>query len=251
MKADLSFTGRVIALFVVFGILAIGFAAVQFWKQDNATVPPRILKKRSIAFGSWFALCLGGSFFVLIYYIPIWFQAIEGVSAVESGIRNLPMILGLVIISIVSGIGITLVGYYTPFMILVRHIPIPWKDSLLLATFYLPVLVVCVHGHRSRPPFDVQSLDRSCYVDWISSLMYVFEAFLSGSVLCLISMLWTEPRSTDYFFMSKSAKSSGDRSSTIVDYRCLGYSWRFEEFLIAQYPRMFHSSLPTFYYYRC
>lgn len=124
----------------MFGILAIGFAAVQFWKQDNATVPPRILKRRSIAFGSWFALCLGGSFFVLIYYIPIWFQAVKGTSAVESGIRNLPLILGLVVISIVSGIGITLIGYYTPFMILVRHTSTIRKDLLPQASLCLPLL---------------------------------------------------------------------------------------------------------------
>ena len=104
-------------MFVIFGILAIAFGGVQLWKQDNATVPPRILKKRSIAFGSFFVFCLGGSFFVLVYYVPIWFQAIEGVTAVESGIRNLPMILGLVIVSIIAGTAITLVGYYTPFMI--------------------------------------------------------------------------------------------------------------------------------------
>ena len=105
---------------MVFGVLAIAFGAIQLWQQDNATVPPRILKKRSIAFGAWFVACLGGSFFILIYYIPIWFQAIKGTSAVESGIRNLPMILGLVIVSIVSGIGITLIGYYTPFMIICK-----------------------------------------------------------------------------------------------------------------------------------
>ncbi|CAD6587601.1 MAG: hypothetical protein ASARMPREDX12_002946 [Alectoria sarmentosa] len=118
-------SGRIIALFVVFGMLAIAFGGVQIWKGDNATIPPRILKKRSVAFGSWFMFCLGGSFFVLIYYIPIWFQAIKGVSAVESGIRNIPMILGLVIVSIISGIAITVLGYYTPFMIL---------SSLLMAT---------------------------------------------------------------------------------------------------------------------
>ena len=109
--------GRIIALFVVFGLLAIGFVAVQLWKQDNATVPPRIVKKRSIACGCWFVFCLGGSFFIFIYYLPIWFQAIKGTSAVESGIRNLPMILSLVIMSIISGVAITLLGYYTPFMI--------------------------------------------------------------------------------------------------------------------------------------
>ena len=109
--------GKIIALFVIFGVLAICFLSVQLWKQDNATVPPRIIKKRSIMFGCWFVFCLGASFFIFIYYIPIWFQAIKGTSAVESGIRNLPMILGLVFISIISGIAITLLGYYTPFMI--------------------------------------------------------------------------------------------------------------------------------------
>lgn len=40
--------GRIIALFVIAGLLLIAFVAVQFWKKDNATVPPRIIKKRSI-----------------------------------------------------------------------------------------------------------------------------------------------------------------------------------------------------------
>ncbi|KAG8525408.1 uncharacterized protein KY384_009052 [Bacidia gigantensis] len=110
--------GRVIALFVVFGILAIGFAGVQYWQQENATTPPRVLKQRSILSGAWYCACLGGAFFIMIYYVPIWFQAIKNTSATESGIRNLPMILALVLISIGSGIGVTLLGYYTPFMII-------------------------------------------------------------------------------------------------------------------------------------
>lgn len=80
-------------------------------------MPPRIISQRSMASSSWFAFALGGSFFILIYYIPIWFQAIKGVSAMDSGIRNLPMILALVLMSIVSGGLVTALGYYTPFMI--------------------------------------------------------------------------------------------------------------------------------------
>jgi hypothetical protein len=70
-----------------------------------------------MAFSTWFAFCLGGSFFILIYYIPIWFQAIKGASATNSGIRNLPMILALVLMSLVAGGLVTVLGYYTPFMI--------------------------------------------------------------------------------------------------------------------------------------
>lgn len=105
-------------MFIVFGLLLIAFIGIQFWKKDNGTVPPRILAQRTMASSAWFAFCLGGSFFILIFYIPIWFQAIKGVTATESGIRNLPMILALVLMSIGSGVAVTLLGYYTPFMIL-------------------------------------------------------------------------------------------------------------------------------------
>lgn len=52
----------------------------------------------------------------LVYYLPIWFQAIKGLSAVDSGIRILPLVLGMVVASILSGALINRVGYYTPFM---------------------------------------------------------------------------------------------------------------------------------------
>ena len=55
---------------------------------------------------------------VMIFYLPVWFQAIMGVSAVESGIRNLPLMLSLVIASIASGGAVATIGYYTPFLIL-------------------------------------------------------------------------------------------------------------------------------------
>ncbi|KAJ7158336.1 major facilitator superfamily transporter, partial [Mycena crocata] len=110
--------GRIIGLFVVFGVLIIAFIAIQIWKQELATVPPRIFKKRSIWAASWFSLCLGASFFSMVFYIPIWFQAIKNVSAVKSGIDNIPMVLSVVVFVLLSGGLIAILGYYTPFMIL-------------------------------------------------------------------------------------------------------------------------------------
>ncbi|KAF7302872.1 Major facilitator superfamily transporter [Mycena kentingensis (nom. inval.)] len=110
--------GRIIGLFVTFGVLIAIFIGVQIWAQEDATVPPRILKYRSIIAGTVFSLSLGSSFFIMVYYLPIWFQAIKGVSAVKSGIDNIPMILSLVIASLIAGGVITAIGYYTPFLIL-------------------------------------------------------------------------------------------------------------------------------------
>lgn len=66
--------GRIIALFVIFGVLLIAFIAVQIWKQDNATVPPRLIKQRSVAGACLFIMSLGAAFFIMTYYLPIWFQ---------------------------------------------------------------------------------------------------------------------------------------------------------------------------------
>ena len=53
---------------------------------------------------------------LFIYYLPIWFQAIKGASAVKSGIMNLPVVLSLVVASITAGVGVSHLGYSVPFM---------------------------------------------------------------------------------------------------------------------------------------
>ncbi|KAL8729324.1 MAG: hypothetical protein Q9166_004821 [cf. Caloplaca sp. 2 TL-2023] len=108
---------RIVVLLVFAGLLGIAFIAVQIWKQEKATVPPRIIKQRSIAFGTWFSFWLGAGYFLLIYYLPIWFQAVKDVSATQSGVMNLPLIMAHVIAALLAGGLITYAGYYTPFML--------------------------------------------------------------------------------------------------------------------------------------
>ena len=109
--------GRIIALLVLFAVLIIAFIAIQIWKGENATVPPRIIRKRSIAAGFWYTICIGATLLVVVYFLPLWFQSIKGATAIRSGFMLLPLIMSVVISSILTGAAVTKLGYYTPFMI--------------------------------------------------------------------------------------------------------------------------------------
>lgn len=64
-------SGRIIALFVLFGVLIAGFIVVQIRKKDKAMVPPRVFMNRTVWSCSFYAACLGASFFVLIFYVRL------------------------------------------------------------------------------------------------------------------------------------------------------------------------------------
>ncbi|KAJ9134321.1 MFS general substrate transporter [Pleurostoma richardsiae] len=109
--------GRIIALLVIAFVLLIAFVFIQIWKPERATVPPRIFIQRSIGSGFFVSCCLGAHQTLLLYYLPIWFQAIKGDSAVESGIHLLPQVIALVLASVVTGVLTSRIGYYTPFLL--------------------------------------------------------------------------------------------------------------------------------------
>ncbi|XWW93970.1 hypothetical protein V2A60_001909 [Cordyceps javanica] len=108
---------RIIALIIVCIALVAIFLGIQIWKKEQATLPPRIIKQRSIAAAMFFCFFNGAGMMVLMYYLPIWFQAIKGASAVSSGLMLLPTVLSVVVAAIFSGIVISRAGYYAPFYI--------------------------------------------------------------------------------------------------------------------------------------
>ncbi|KAF1942428.1 major facilitator superfamily transporter [Clathrospora elynae] len=110
---------RIIALLVVFAVLLVAFVAWQYFTRNTtATVPARIIIQRSIAFGGASQFCVGATMLTVSIYIPLWFQAIKGASAVQSGVNTIPLVLSVVVGSIMSGGLVQKIGYYTPFMIL-------------------------------------------------------------------------------------------------------------------------------------
>ncbi|KAI1169573.1 MFS general substrate transporter [Nemania sp. FL0916] len=108
---------RIIVLLILFGILFIAFGAVQVTMPKTATVPVRIIRKRSILAAAIFMFALAGSFLMVIFYLPVWFQVVKGATATQSGVYTLPFVLSLVAGSILSGAFTQKIGYYVPAMI--------------------------------------------------------------------------------------------------------------------------------------
>jgi hypothetical protein len=71
-----------------------------------------------MAFGAVFAFFIGAAFFLFVYYLPYYFQAIKDTSALQSGIDVLPLILAQVVGTILAGALTSQTGYYMPFIYL-------------------------------------------------------------------------------------------------------------------------------------
>ncbi len=95
---------RIIVLLVLFSVLFVAWAASQYLQKDRATVPLRIVKQRSMLAAASFTFCLFTCFFVTVYYVPIWFQAVRGTSAYQSGINLLAITVAASVTVIASGI---------------------------------------------------------------------------------------------------------------------------------------------------
>jgi hypothetical protein len=109
-------SSRITALFIVSGILLVAFVFVQSRIGDNATVPARIGLQRTVWSSSLFVFCLYSAFFLLIYFLPIYFQAIHNLSPSASGVASIPLILSNVVSIAVTGGLITKFGFYVPYI---------------------------------------------------------------------------------------------------------------------------------------
>jgi hypothetical protein len=111
-------SGPVIGTLVAFGVLVVIFIAIEWYSGDRALLQFRLLKDRTIGAMCAYVVVIAATFFIAIYYLPIYFQSTRNVSASKSGIDNLPLMLGATIFTITSGVLITVFGYYIPLMII-------------------------------------------------------------------------------------------------------------------------------------
>jgi MFS transporter, DHA2 family, glioxin efflux transporter len=93
----------VIGLLVGFVLLTATLVAWEIWLGDYAMMLPRLYKQRSLWATAPFQFFFMGSYIVLLYYLPIYFQSILGTSPLTSGVDNLPLVLAATVFALAGG----------------------------------------------------------------------------------------------------------------------------------------------------
>ncbi|PCD34037.1 hypothetical protein FGRA07_09192 [Fusarium graminearum] len=109
---------QIILLMVIFVITIAAFGGLQTWQGEKATIPPRIAKQRTMLSVCVFTLFSSGAYYLLIYFLPLYFQEVKGATALQSGIQCIPLILCNVVGSLSSGLLTTKLGHYFPSLYL-------------------------------------------------------------------------------------------------------------------------------------
>ncbi|OTB05675.1 hypothetical protein M426DRAFT_56491 [Hypoxylon sp. CI-4A] len=111
-------SAEVIGLLAGAGVTGLLFVGWLWWKKDTALIPPAIAKQRTVAASCLMAFFTYGALLIHTYFLPIWFQAILGYSAIQSGVAMIPYFVSNALFSVFSGIFVSVVGYFTPPAIL-------------------------------------------------------------------------------------------------------------------------------------
>lgn len=116
--------------YVVGGIGLAVFLIVETLMKDDALVPMKLFRSSTFSMASLIGALVGFGMFGGMMTLPLYLQIVLGATPTESGLQMLPMILGLMIASIVSGQLIARTGRYRAF-------PIVGTAFMALAFFWL------------------------------------------------------------------------------------------------------------------
>lgn len=108
---------RIIGLIVGCVAIGVSFVVLQYFLGENATIPFRILKQRTVGFGTMVNFGVAAAYFSELYFLPIYFQSVRGSSAIRSGVQTLPFIVALIFTVSLTGMFVNKTGIYIPFLL--------------------------------------------------------------------------------------------------------------------------------------
>lgn len=126
-------SGRSVLCYVVGVLGVIGFVLVEKAMRDKALIPLRMFANGTFALGVLISFVVGAAMFGGISLLPQYLQVVRGASPTMAGLQLLPMVLGMMTGSIVSGQLISRTGRY-------RIFPVIGATMLTLGLFLLHFL---------------------------------------------------------------------------------------------------------------
>ena len=108
-------SGIAIACYIVGALGIAAFIVSEKLMGDDALIPLKLFKNSTFRMATIIGVFVGFGMFGAMMTIPLYLQLVNGATPTESGFLMLPMILGLMIASIVSGQLISRTGNYSIF----------------------------------------------------------------------------------------------------------------------------------------
>lgn len=103
-------SAMVVGLLVGFALLVLVLVGWEMWMGDYAMMLPRLYRQRSLTASAAYQFFFMGSYLVLLYYLPIYFQSILGATPIQSGLYNLPLVLTAAVFALVGGVVVMKTG---------------------------------------------------------------------------------------------------------------------------------------------
>ncbi|CAG8950774.1 hypothetical protein HYFRA_00002988 [Hymenoscyphus fraxineus] len=195
-------SGQIIALFVISGLLLVAFIAQQelniFTTVGARIFPIHFMRKKEPVLLALLMLANNAGTFVLIYYIPLYFQFTKGQRALKSGVELLPLIILITATIMLNGGILSKTGLYKPWylvgsvLVLVGGVLISRTDlqtSTARIYGYQVILGVGLGGYLQSGYAIIQSILSPSDVAYAVSFMLtaqllglVFALSISGAV---------------------------------------------------------------------
>ena len=107
----------IIVLYVVGGLLLAAFIFVEF-RAEEPLLPLRLFRSSVFTAANIAAFAVSMVMFGATIYIPVYAQGVLGVSATDSGLILLPLMIGFILVGIGAGLLITRTGRYKEIMLM-------------------------------------------------------------------------------------------------------------------------------------
>jgi EmrB/QacA subfamily drug resistance transporter len=110
-------SGRSVLCFCLGAVGLVLFLAAEWRYGHEALLPLRLFRGRTFAVSSSSSFVLGMAMFGGLLVLPLYLQIVKGASPTKAGLETLPLVLGIMVGSIVSGQAIARTGRYRIFPI--------------------------------------------------------------------------------------------------------------------------------------